>query len=157
MSHLQAPKLPFSGMALLDSPRPNPPAITIHSGSSSVQDESTPSLLLIFIHSCSEWYVWIPNLMSAPSVCSLLGSESSWISWIRMLIQICAATLLHGRRMEIKLGVVCEAFASLCSASLSFHCKYPFWNLKCLSRQMWPDWGLAERAVFRIQQKVQVF
>lgn len=46
MSHLQAPKLPISGMVLFDSPCPNPLAITVHSGNSSEQEKSTPSLLL---------------------------------------------------------------------------------------------------------------
>lgn len=64
---------------------------------------------------------------------------------------------LHGCRMEIKLGLVCKAFANLCTICLSFHYKYPFGNLIHLPRQMWPDWGLAERAVFRVKQKAQVF
>lgn len=47
MSYLQAVKLPISGMAVLDSPHLNPPAITVHSGSSSEQDKSILSLLLL--------------------------------------------------------------------------------------------------------------
>lgn len=100
------------------------------------------------------------SLIECPLCLQLIGLRSRLESPMRFRDKDAdpnAATSLHGCRMEIKPGLVCEAFANLCAICLLFHWKYPFWYLKQLPRQMWPDWGLAECAGFRIQQKVQVF
>lgn len=114
----------------------------------------------LFLPSCSQWYVWMPNLMRVPSVCSSSSLDPDWnlpCSFMDKDVNANADTSLHGCRMEIKPGMVCKAYAHPCTVCLSFHWKHPYWNLKHLPSQMWSDWHLALCDVFRIQQKVQVF
>jgi len=111
-------------MALLDFPHPNPPAITVRAGSSSKQKESTPSLLLPTPTQLLTVICLDPQSEECPFCLQLTGLRSRLESPMHLAdkdADLNADTSLHGCRLEIKPGLVSEAFANLCTICLSFH------------------------------------